>query len=98
MIRRPPRSTLFPYTTLFRSCRFRWAVVACAIASIHGLVFGSGITIPYPAETGSFWFGYYPWSPDLVGFLTPLVILAIFFLLSVRASQTPEMFHNPEIA
>src|SRR3712207_7035223 len=25
MIRRPPRSTLFPYTTLFRSCRFRYA-------------------------------------------------------------------------
>src|SRR3712207_8497420 len=25
MIRRPPRSTLFPYTTLFRSCV--WAVV-----------------------------------------------------------------------
>src|SRR3712207_7735662 len=27
MIRRPPRSTLFPYTTLFRSCRatgFHW--------------------------------------------------------------------------
>src|SRR2546425_6160711 len=26
MIRRPPRSTLFPYTTLFRSghCRHRW--------------------------------------------------------------------------
>src|SRR4051794_41371213 len=24
MIRRPPRSTLFPYTTLFRSCS-RWA-------------------------------------------------------------------------
>src|SRR2546430_13344786 len=23
MIRRPPRSTLFPYTTLFRSCRNR---------------------------------------------------------------------------
>src|SRR2546421_2448436 len=23
MIRRPPRSTLFPYTTLFRSCFFR---------------------------------------------------------------------------
>src|SRR2546430_10315739 len=28
MIRRPPRSTLFPYTTLFRSARIRdrWAV------------------------------------------------------------------------
>src|SRR5471030_3494325 len=24
MIRRPPRSTLFPYTTLFRSCRRLW--------------------------------------------------------------------------
>src|SRR3712207_7026993 len=24
MIRRPPRSTLFPYTTLFRSTRVRW--------------------------------------------------------------------------
>src|SRR5438045_6118780 len=26
MIRRPPRSTLFPYTTLFRSERIRWMV------------------------------------------------------------------------
>src|SRR2546430_11697675 len=26
MIRRPPRSTLFPYTTLFRSRAFRWRV------------------------------------------------------------------------
>src|SRR3712207_7800541 len=25
MIRRPPRSTLFPYTTLFRSCHGAWA-------------------------------------------------------------------------
>src|SRR3989339_1933325 len=25
-IRRPPRSTLFPYTTLFRSCRFQRAL------------------------------------------------------------------------
>src|SRR5438093_2816326 len=24
MIRRPPRSTLFPYTTLFRSCKRGW--------------------------------------------------------------------------
>src|SRR2546426_6384484 len=26
MIRRPPRSTLFPYTTLFRSVFFLWAL------------------------------------------------------------------------
>src|SRR3712207_8343280 len=28
MIRRPPRSTLFPYTTLFRSRRRRWRPAA----------------------------------------------------------------------
>src|ERR1051326_8842470 len=29
MIRRPPRSTLFPYTTLFRSTRRTWQCKAC---------------------------------------------------------------------
>src|ERR1051326_2604040 len=29
MIRRPPRSTLFPYTTLFRSCSRRSAAAGC---------------------------------------------------------------------
>src|SRR2546422_2789560 len=29
MIRRPPRSTLFPYTTLFRSCRSRRPWISC---------------------------------------------------------------------
>src|SRR5438067_9506417 len=32
MIRRPPRSTLFPYTTLFRSILFSWhAIVGAAL-------------------------------------------------------------------
>src|SRR3712207_8485486 len=39
MIRRPPRSTLFPYTTLFRS---RWlrgvAVSVVAVGAVSGLV------------------------------------------------------------
>src|SRR3712207_8289759 len=39
MIRRPPRSTLFPYTTLFRS---EWAVDASQIKEEHPNV--SGIT------------------------------------------------------
>src|SRR3712207_6981542 len=39
MIRRPPRSTLFPYTTLFRS----WALV--------GLVMGLACLTNYPAVT-----------------------------------------------
>src|SRR5256885_5754835 len=32
MIRRPPRSTLFPYTTLFRSLRVRQPRLACRAA------------------------------------------------------------------
>src|SRR3712207_7042876 len=38
MIRRPPRSTLFPYTTLFRSPVFDWVEageIAGAIANRH---------------------------------------------------------------
>src|SRR2546429_5731247 len=31
MIRRPPRSTLFPYTTLFRSIAFHYAIAAPAL-------------------------------------------------------------------
>src|SRR5258707_8685900 len=46
MIRRPPRSTLFPYTTLFRSCQ------AVAICSSHfrpqrSLLGGRGETLDY---------------------------------------------------
>src|SRR3712207_8724491 len=33
MIRRPPRSTLFPYTTLFRSPTLRGWVPSCALAA-----------------------------------------------------------------
>src|SRR3712207_7297151 len=38
MIRRPPRSTLFPYTTLFRSLvGVRSVLVTAAIEEIHGI-------------------------------------------------------------
>src|SRR5207248_11191641 len=33
MLRRPPRSTLFPYTTLFRSVEVRWVTDLNAFAS-----------------------------------------------------------------
>src|SRR5437667_2500114 len=36
MIRRPPRSTLFPYTTLFRSLRDTGAVVVVLMPSVGG--------------------------------------------------------------
>src|SRR3712207_7761080 len=54
MIRRPPRSTLFPYTTLFRSRR---CVVACwpvmtamALVDHHAVVWMVGLTALLIAE------------------------------------------------
>src|SRR2546430_11991837 len=35
MIRRPPRSTLFPYTTLFRSRNEQLADAQAALAAVH---------------------------------------------------------------
>src|SRR2546430_17620342 len=35
MIRRPPRSTLFPYTTLFRSCALAVLVLTVALDISH---------------------------------------------------------------
>src|SRR2546429_7191595 len=39
MIRRPPRSTLFPYTTLFRSRRgsFQWVVLENPVADVNDM-------------------------------------------------------------
>src|SRR3712207_7841629 len=36
MIRRPPRSTLFPYTTLFRSRECQLVVLQAGMSSIYG--------------------------------------------------------------
>src|SRR3712207_8480364 len=44
MIRRPPRSTLFPYTTLFRSRRALTALLAISVDSASG---GSGAGAAY---------------------------------------------------
>src|SRR5258708_14936090 len=38
MIRRPPRSTLFPYTTLFRSLRAGYPMLVRALANLCVLV------------------------------------------------------------
>src|SRR5437879_10606246 len=51
MIRRPPRSTLFPYTTLFRSAKVRDGT-----AKINSLFDGTPYT-PTPAPTTPFGVG-----------------------------------------
>src|SRR2546430_13010271 len=40
MIRRPPRSTLFPYTTLFRSMKFSKLQIGIAVGAGCVVVFG----------------------------------------------------------
>src|SRR3712207_6919643 len=47
MIRRPPRSTLFPYTTLFRSKRFAIAPLPIALAALAACG-GDGPSPPQP--------------------------------------------------
>src|SRR2546430_7770444 len=46
MIRRPPRSTLFPYTTLFRSVySYRLHNLPTFVPPAHGLVFMAGLSL-----------------------------------------------------
>src|SRR3712207_7703258 len=52
MIRRPPRSTLFPYTTLFRSEQLRGDLLAPAVVQQPGAQ-GGGQLLPHSvAEPG----------------------------------------------
>src|SRR5256885_12487684 len=51
MIRRPPRSTLFPYTTLFRSLRQRLLDQVLAGAGPHGDVFELGSEVNHVRDT-----------------------------------------------
>src|SRR2546426_11420377 len=51
MIRRPPRSTLFPYTTLFRSLSAR----GLTVANVR-YVFDSGATLGGPIKKDRLWF------------------------------------------
>src|SRR3712207_8640261 len=57
MIRRPPRSTLFPYTTLFRSLWFGhfrhhqhlWVFAHVAVRVLYGLLEGVGRNTTHPS-------------------------------------------------
>src|SRR2546426_8358047 len=48
MIRRPPRSTLFPYTTLFRSLNKRR--LATGISAVPGAAVGKAVFTAHEAE------------------------------------------------
>src|SRR3712207_8137851 len=72
MIRRPPRSTLFPYTTLFRSpgeAYWTWLTVAQVVAGIQALV-GLILLVIVGRPPGGDWL-------HLVYGFGPIVILVI---------------------
>src|SRR2546430_16561954 len=54
MIRRPPRSTLFPYTTLFRSDRFagRYLETGSDSTALAGSLAGGGERSEHPTSVG----------------------------------------------
>src|SRR3712207_7341483 len=54
MIRRPPRSTLFPYTTLFRSVMSVLKAVDTALLPAHGVVQGFE-SLPYGVFLVAVW-------------------------------------------
>src|SRR3712207_7645977 len=54
MIRRPPRSTLFPYTTLFRSVMSVLKAVDTALLPAHGVVQGFD-SLPYGVFLVAVW-------------------------------------------
>src|SRR5260370_32012569 len=78
MIRRPPRSTLFPYTTLFRSLSW-WSHTADAVSAITSTI--------YPgkrAETG----GYMDRSEEHTSELQSHLNLVCRLLLEKKKNRT----------
>src|ERR1035438_3119770 len=91
MIRRPPRSTLFPYTTLFRSMTLfrlrQWMVDAIPATLRYSYAVGIGLFLTFIGlnQTGIVTLGS-PGSPVRPGHLTSLsVLLSIlgFLLMTV---------------
>src|SRR3712207_9389840 len=69
MIRRPPRSTLFPYTTLFRSLSRLQRLVGEAFAPVQGGVFHprAGALVDALLRLGAAGAGQSSWGPAVYG-------------------------------
>src|SRR3712207_3167634 len=88
MIRRPPRSTLFPYTTLFRSTYY-WVVAAIGLAvcyllfRFHRSPLGSVLVAIRENEQRARFLGYPTNRYKLVGFALSAVVVGLAGALSV---------------
>src|SRR5256885_13771208 len=77
MIRRPPRSTLFPYTTLFRSQnRYAGRLAGIPVEKMARLTFGVGIG--FAGAAGGLLAQLYSFSPDFGhGFLLRSFVIIV---------------------
>src|SRR3989442_15567402 len=96
MIRRPPRSTLFPYTTLFRSLSMGLRLSRTAVALIAGVV-GYLVTIYFVFQP-SFAKAFDNWMISLLLWMSPWagVILADFFIKRKGHIDVGALYQTPE--
>src|SRR5690349_22365164 len=73
MIRRPPRSTLFPYTTLFRS--------------LKGLLIANAVLTYCLGRFNAWQSANSPPKPDVTGGLMKRVLLAVLVMLAARSEE-----------
>src|SRR3712207_7697219 len=88
MIRRPPRSTLFPYTTLFRSTmQSGWAIGWGAAALLYTLFFS--LLPPETAWRALFFVGIAPRSEEHTSELQSRQYLVCRLLLEKKKTPYP---------
>src|SRR2546425_8564253 len=93
MIRRPPRSTLFPYTTLFRSLGTGLFVAALATQKVRGLaMYRAAVLWPYgiapPVAGIIFLFIFHPRSEEHTSELQSLAYLVCRLLLEKKKKKS----------
>src|SRR3712207_8203453 len=76
MIRRPPRSTLFPYTTLFRSICWLYVLRVAPLSRAYGM---TSLTYVVLFLAGIFFFGEQVRPVHVIG--TLLIVIGIACLL-----------------
>src|SRR5256886_3968772 len=106
MIRRPPRSTLFPYTTLFRSLvaatTYLWRRAAGADRLAHASAEVGGIFTAINIATGSIWgkptWGtWWTWDARLTSVSIMFVIYLAYLLLRAMLEDREQAARFPAV-
>src|SRR3712207_8312778 len=97
MIRRPPRSTLFPYTTLFRSCLTVAQRLSSHVPLLGGLGFAGSDPGANMAPTGMPYCGRHPMrSEEHTSELQSRQYLVCRLLLEKKKNQSIQVTYTRE--